>query len=147
MDEIGGITKQLELYADAVTAFATVQLVGFVLLLAHGDCFSLNIADAKWWVFGIGGAVNLLYLCLVYLCHSEEKRVRHSQRTQNKTTEPVLKRIQSTRCVIIIFEGLVTMALPFAIVFGLANHSFHIDCKASCGVISATSGTREAPIP
>jgi hypothetical protein len=133
MDDGRDMTKQLELYADAVTAFSTVQLVGFVLLVAHGDCFSLNIVDAKWWVCGIGGAVNLFYLFLVYRCHDAERQVSHPTRTESHTMEPIIRGIQSIRYTIIILEALATAALPFAIAFGLADHSFHIDCKASCG--------------
>jgi hypothetical protein len=35
--------SRLTLYADAITAFVTAQLIGFIYLLAHGDCFARNV--------------------------------------------------------------------------------------------------------
>ena len=51
--------KQFAVHADTITAFATVQLVGFMLLMTHGDCFTRNVLSGLCDAVAIGGVVNL----------------------------------------------------------------------------------------
>jgi hypothetical protein len=68
-DEFAEMRKQFAAYADAITAFATAQLIGFTLLMTHGDCFTRNVLSGLWYAVCIGGLVNVAYLVLVFLCH------------------------------------------------------------------------------
>lgn len=67
--------KQLVLYADAITAFSFVQALGFIYLLAHGDCFTANVL--KKVLFPILGAIagSVIYFVLVLGCHLGERTV------------------------------------------------------------------------
>jgi hypothetical protein len=135
MDDSRDFSKQLQLYADAITGFSMVQAVGFVLLAAHGDCFSRNITTQPWWVFWIGGVVNIIYLTLVYLCHRAQNRV-DSWISHDHDNHGIVKTIQFIRIAIICIAGVCTILLPFGLVWGLTHGthgmpapSFHIDCK------------------
>ncbi len=129
MDEIKDFIKQLGLYADAITGFATVQLVAFVFLVAHGDCFSRNIADARWWVIGIGALINVLYLSLVHFCHEAEDQILDQTHVRNEATSSIVKRIRYMRYAIISVDAVATVLLPLMIQWGLNRGQFHIDCK------------------
>ena len=130
MDEINDLVKQLGLYADAITGFATVQLVAFVFLVAHGDCFSRNIEDARWWSIGIGVLINLLYLSLVHFCHQAEDHILDATHARNKATSSTVRRIRIMRYAIIFADAVVPVLLPLMIHWGLNHHhQFHIDCK------------------
>ena len=47
-DEATEMGKQFAVHADTITAFATTQLVGFMLLMTHGDCFTRNVLSGLW---------------------------------------------------------------------------------------------------
>jgi Ser/Thr protein kinase RdoA (MazF antagonist) len=53
-DEATEIRKQFTAYADAITTFATAQLVGFTLLMTHGDCFTKNVLVGLWYTVCVG---------------------------------------------------------------------------------------------
>ena len=96
--ETKDLVKQLELYADAITGFATVQLIGFVLLMTHGDCFSKNVVDGIWWAFGIGAAVNLMYIVLVYCCQQRgEERPWAPHAETALSSDPIMKGVRVAR--------------------------------------------------
>lgn len=113
--------KQLSTYADAITAFATAQLVGFILLMAHGDCFTRNVLGGIGYAVGIGVAVNLGYLSLVVLCHAKDGNFGKE--------EGVIRGIRYT---IIVVDLFATASIPLAINYGWQHGRFFIDCKASC---------------
>ena len=56
------MVKQLGLYADTITAFATAQLLAFIYLMAQGGCFTKNVLTPIWLPVGIGILVNAAYL-------------------------------------------------------------------------------------
>ncbi|MGP0021163.1 MAG: hypothetical protein ACLPHP_21510 [Candidatus Sulfotelmatobacter sp.] len=62
--------KELSTYADGITAFSTAQLIGFVLLMTHGDCFTQNVLSGLSFAITIGVTANLFYIGLVVLCQS-----------------------------------------------------------------------------
>ena len=84
------LVKQLELYADAITGFATVQLIGFMLLMTHGDCFTKNVVDGIWWALPIGAVVNLMYLTLICRCHRGENKALGTSSKAIRSSDPVM---------------------------------------------------------
>lgn len=110
--------SQFFTYADAITAFATAQAVGFILLMTHGDCFTRNVLGGLWYAVGMGAAANLCYLALVVLCH-------HAGAEVDK--EPHV--IGKIRYVIILADLAATALIPLAINYGLQQGNFFIDCK------------------
>jgi hypothetical protein len=78
-DEAFEVRKQFAAYADAITAFATAQLVGFILLMAHGDCFTRNVLNGYWYAVCVGAVVNAGYFVLIFLCHREANKFPSTQ--------------------------------------------------------------------
>jgi len=124
-DEAVELRKQLVVYADAITAFATAQLIGFVLLLTHGDCFTQNVLGGLWYAVCIGAVVNAAYLVLVSLCH----RAADKTSMGSPTIASVLRGVRMVRYVIIMADLLITVLLPLAINYGSRHGQFFIDCK------------------
>ena len=127
MYETKELVKQLELYADAITGFATVQLVAFILLMTHGDCFTQNVLDGLWWAAGIGGIVNAMYFTLIWLCHRGENKTLGYK--EILTADPIMHMVRAARYTIIGVDCVVTILLPFAIEHGVAQKQFHIYWK------------------
>jgi hypothetical protein len=69
------MTKQLGLYADAITAFATAQLLSFTFLMAQGNCFTKNVLKYVSVPIVLGMIVNAAYFALVHSCHRAEDRM------------------------------------------------------------------------
>jgi hypothetical protein len=126
-DEATEMRKQLAVYADAITAFATAQLVGFMLLMTHGDCFTWNVLSALWYAVCIGGVINVAYLILVFLCHQAADKISE----YSAAFVPALRGVRTLRYVIIVTDLLATVLLPFAINYGWHHARFFIDCKAT----------------
>jgi len=120
-DEPADMRKQLSTYADAITAFATAQLVGFILLMTHGDCFTKNVLSGIGYAVGIGAAVNLFYLSLVILCQSKDDYLSKEAGV-----------IRKIRYAIILVDLFATVLIPLAIYYGWHHGQFFIDGKASC---------------
>ena len=120
--------KQFATYADAITAFATAQLIGYLLLLTHGDCFTLNVITAIWWAAPIGAAVNLFYVRLVFLCHRAARKLP-DQPVGNASAVHSIERL---RYIILAADVFFTLVVPFAIRYGWSTSHFFIDCKAAC---------------
>ena len=118
-DETNGVRKQLSTYADAITAFATAQLVGFILLMTHGDCFTKNVLSGIGYAVGIGAAVNLCYLSLIVLCHLKDDNLGREAGV-----------IRKIRYAIILVDLVATVLIPFALNYGWHHGRFFIDCKA-----------------
>ena len=127
-DEATEMRKQFTVYADAITAFATAQLVGFMLLMTHGDCFTRNVLSSLWYAVCIGGVVNVAYLVLVFLCHRGADKI---PKQSVAAIPPVLRGVRILRYVIILTDLLVTVLLPLAINYGWHHAQFFIDCKAT----------------
>ena len=126
-DEATEMRKQFAVYADAITAFATAQLVGFVLLMAHGDCFTRNVLSGLWYAACIGGIVNVAYLMLVFLCHAAADKVPG----RPIALVPVVRSVRRFRYIIIVADLLVTVFILFVINYGWHHARFLIDCKAT----------------
>jgi hypothetical protein len=78
------MVKQLGLYADRITALATVQLLGFIYLIAQGGCFSEGVLTAISLPVGIGFGVSAGYIGLVCLYHRRGSYIRNKTRRQSK---------------------------------------------------------------
>jgi hypothetical protein len=126
-DEATKMREQFVVYADAITAFATAQLVGFVFLMTHGDCFTKNVLSGLWYAVGIGAVVNGGYLILVFLCHHGTDRILR----ESVATAIALRYVRMFRYAIIFTDLLVTVILPLAINYGWHHAQFFIDCKAT----------------
>ena len=126
-DESAEMRKQFAAYADAITAFATAQLIGFTLLMTHGDCFTRNVLSGLWYAVSIGGLVNVTYLLLVFLCHRGTDSIPKGSVAVASATSGV----RMLRYIIIGIDLLVTVLLPLAINYGWHHAQFFIDCKAT----------------
>jgi hypothetical protein len=119
--------NQFAVYADAITAFATAQLVGFTLLLTRGDCFTRNVLSALSYAVCIGALANVAYLIFVFLCHQGADKFPN----ESVAIAPALRSVRMVRYVIIITDLLVTVLVPLAINYGWHHAQFFIDCKAT----------------
>jgi hypothetical protein len=137
-DETTEMRKQFGVYADAITAFATAQVVGFVLLMAHGDCFAKNVLRGLWYAVCVGGVVNVGYLALVILCDQGADEISKP----SVAIAPALRQLRRLRYGIIVLDLLVTVFLPIAINHGWKRGDFFIDCKATSQTdVPARTGT------
>lgn len=125
-DEPSEMRKQFAVYADTITAFATAQLVGFVLLMTRGDCFTRNVLSGLWYAVCIGGIVNVAYFVLIVLCHRGADMIPNG----SVVIAQVLRRIRMLRYAIIVTDLLVTVSLPLVINHSRSIGQFFIDCKA-----------------
>jgi len=84
------MVKQLGLYADTITALATVQLLGFIYLIAQGGCFSEGVLTAISLPVGIGFGVSAgLHRTSVFV---SSQRIVYSLQNQ-ETIEKVIQNI------------------------------------------------------
>ncbi len=127
--EAKDFAKQLVLYADAITAFAVVQLLGFIYLLAHGDCFTMNVLYKIYVPTLLTFAVNGVYLLLVWSCHRGENSIFGSSRDTAITD--LVDRTWQVRYAIIIAAGLFTVFLLWLVWYSMSIHAFYVDCKVS----------------
>jgi hypothetical protein len=121
--------KQLVIYADAITAFAAAQLLAFIYLLAHGDCFTVNVLRCVWFPVVGSIVVNCVYLGLVRACRRGETAILAPVRNDNIT-----RRVNSTwrvRYGIIIAGMIFTVVLLFWVDHNIRHHRFCIDCKCN----------------
>jgi hypothetical protein len=123
------MVKQLGLYADTITAFATAQLLAFIYLMAQGGCFTKNVLTPIWLPVGIGILVNAAYLRLVYLCHSAEERIFKATETREDVIQGIARSLQKTRYIIIIVDCAMTVGVLGLIRLGVCLGRFHFDCK------------------
>src|SRR4029077_5944843 len=79
-DQAKDFAKQLVTYADAITAFAVVQLLSFIYLLARGDCFTVNVLHNLCLPIVGSIIVSGVYGILVILCHVGERHIFGSTR-------------------------------------------------------------------
>jgi hypothetical protein len=126
--------KQLELYADTITAVATAQLLAFIYQMAQGGCFTKNVLSRIWLPIGIGIAVNLAYLGLVHWCHSALRRISNATGTGKVPAEDIEVRgiarsIQTARYWIVIADLVITLGVLALIYFGVHQGQFCFECK------------------
>ncbi|SRR6266404_4845390 len=124
-DEATEIRKQFTAYADAITAFATAQLIGLTFLMTHGDCFTKNVLGGLWYAICIGVVVNVAYLILVVLCHREADKIP----MESVALASAVRRLRAWRYVIIATDLVVSALLPLAINYAWHQGQFFIDCK------------------
>lgn len=127
------MVKQLRLYADTITAFATVQLLGFIYLMAQGGCFTRNVLTTIWFPIGISFLVNASYLTLVCLCHTAEDRIFASNpepvEKKDNTILDIVKNLRTTRKTVIIVDWIATIGVLLLIRYGASIGQFCFDCK------------------
>jgi hypothetical protein len=131
-DEAKEFAKQLVLYADAITAFAVVQLIAFVYLLVHGDCFTANVLHNVCYPIAGSVIVTVIYVLLVRWCHYGENCILNSSRDSSITS--LKKWTWRFRYAVIILACAATVGI-LDWVDTDKGHVFRIDCK---GESSAT---------
>src|ERR1700733_13076757 len=100
------LAKQLNTYADGITAFAVVQGLGFCLLVGQSVSLACTVS-ARWYVAGplmIVGSV--VYLFLVRRCQLAEDEVSGLPAELGATVSKVVAMIRATRFWIILAIGI-----------------------------------------
>jgi hypothetical protein len=134
-DEATEMRKQFGVYADAITAFATVQLVGFLFLIAHGDCFAKNVLSSLGWTGGMGFIVNIGYLVLVVLCDIRTDKISKASDAPLPEFRRSRTILRYARYTIILVDLIATVGLPILMNQGWKRGEFFIDCKATSQII------------
>jgi hypothetical protein len=128
-DQAKDFAKQLVTYADAITAFAVVQLLSFIYLLTRGDCFTVNVLhDLRLPIRG-SFIVSGLYGLLVILCYLGERHILGS--TRDPKVAPLATTAWIARCVIILLSLVATVGVLRRINHDIEEHHFITDCKDS----------------
>jgi hypothetical protein len=122
--------KQLELYADTITAFATVQLLSFTYLMAQGGSFTKNVLNHVCVPIWLGLFVNAGYITLVCLCHRGEDRILEATEAREDVIQEIAKSVRKTRYINLILDCVMTLGVLGLIVLGVYLHEFHFDCKS-----------------
>ena len=121
--------KQLVLYADAITAFAVVQLLSFIYLLARGDCFTVNVLHNPrlplWGSIIVSGAYGLL----VILCHLGDRQIWKSSR--DPKVAPLATTTWIARYAIIVLSLVATIGVLRRVADDMSNHIFLTECRDS----------------
>ena len=130
-DEAIELAKQFVLYADAITAFSVVQMLGFIYLLAHGDCFTMNVMRFPAIPIIASAIVNGVYLFLVWSCHNSEDRILGPPSSKGTMLAPLLVNIRRARYTIIIAALYATVIIFGLVSSSIAMHTFFIDCKGT----------------
>jgi hypothetical protein len=128
-DALKEIVKQLELYADTITAFATVQLLTFIYLMAQGGWFTKNVLTRIWLPIALGIVVNAAYLTLVCLCHRAAERMSQPADVRAEGVQAIVRNVQKTRYIVIIVDCAMTVGVLGLIHLGVSRGQFHFDCK------------------
>ena len=141
------IEKQLGLYADAITAFATAQLLAFIYLMAQGGCFTRNVLSSMWLPIGISIVVNLVYLALVRWCHRALGKIseatgarkaadaaatgtgKSTETNEDVVVQRIVRSIHTARCRIIIADLAMSVGVLGLIRLGVYLGRFCFDCK------------------
>jgi hypothetical protein len=127
------MVKQLGLYADTITAFATAQLLGFIYLMAQGGCFTQNVLTCIWVPIGISFLVSAVYLTLVCLCHSAEDRIFATKpetvEKRDNVIQSIVNGFRTTRKTIITLDWVATIAVLWLIHHGMSQGKFSFACK------------------
>jgi hypothetical protein len=122
--------KQLGLYADTITAFATVQSLSFTYLMAQGGSFTKNVLNHVCVPIGLGLLVNAGYVALVCLCHRAEGRMFKATEAREDVIQEIARSVQKTRYIILILDCVMTLGILGLIELGVYLHEFHFDCRS-----------------
>jgi hypothetical protein len=125
--EAKDFSKQLVLRADAITAFAVVQLLSFIYLLARGDCFTANVLRHPSLPIAGSIIVSGVYGFLVNSCHRGENKIFQSSR--DATIESLAKTSWRFRYAIILVALVATVSILCKVKHDIRNHQFSTDCK------------------
>jgi len=131
-DEATEVRKQFGAYADAITAFATAQSVGFMLLMTHGDCFTKNVLSGLSYAITFGCIANVAYIVLVFLCHRRADKI---PKEESGAIAPALRGVWTLRYIIIVIDLLATVFVTLGINYGWHHAQFFIDCKGTSQII------------
>lgn len=123
------MTKQLELYADAITAFATAQLLSFTYLMAQGSCFTRNVLNHVWIPIVMSILVNAAYITLVHLCHRAEDGIVRASESREGVIDGIVTNIWKIRYIILVVDCAMTVGVFGLILLGVTHNEFHFDCK------------------
>lgn len=110
------LSKQICNYADAITAFAFVQGIGFGLLLGQEQMLANNVRDYWFLAAPIIFGMNCLFFWSVHRSHRLEDRLIGIPATRSKGAGAVVPTIRKAQLWIISVIG----ALEIALVFGVA---------------------------
>jgi hypothetical protein len=128
-DQAKDFAKQLVTYADAITAFAVVQLLSFIYLLARGDCFTVNVLNHLCLPIVGSIIVSGAYGILVILCHVGESHIFKDFRDP-KVARPATG-AWIARYVIILLALVATVEVLRQVKHDMKSHDFLTDCKDS----------------
>ncbi len=126
-DQAKDFAKQLVTYADAITAFAVVQLLSFNYLLARGDCFTVNVLHNLCLPVVGSIIVSGVYGVLVILCHVGERHILGS--TRDPKVAPLATTAWIARYVIISLALVATVEVLRQVKHDIRNQQFSTDCK------------------
>ena len=121
--------KQLGLYADAITAFATAQLLTFIYVMAEGSCFTKNVLNHASLPIALGILVNAAYFALVRSCHRAEDRIVAATEARDGVIEGIVRNLRKTRYIILIVDCAITVGVLGLIDLGVYLQEFRFDCK------------------
>jgi hypothetical protein len=127
-EEAKDFAKQLVLYADAITAFAVAQLLAFIYLLAHGDCFTVNVMSHVYFPIAGSIIVSGAYVFLVCSCHRGVNRIFKLSKN-HRAMAPLVKRTWKLRYAIIILGCAATVGVLGLVAYSMSKNIFSIDCK------------------
>lgn len=139
--------KQLGLYADTITGFATAQLLAFTYLMAQGGCFTKNVLNTISLPIVIGIGVNAIYWLLVRWCHDALGRISKAteagrtkeaaangmetptQAEEDVAVQGIVRSVQRARYWIIGADLAMTLMVLGLIRLGVCLGQFCLDCK------------------
>ena len=127
-EEAKDFAKQLVLYADAITAFAAAQLLAFIYLLAHGDCFTVNVMYKVQFPIVGSVIVSGVYFLLVRSCRRGANRILRFSKN-HRAIAPLVNKTWRLRYAIILVGCAATVGVLALVKHSITCHSFSIDCK------------------
>ncbi|MFZ1085801.1 MAG: hypothetical protein WAN35_12625 [Terracidiphilus sp.] len=93
-------------YADAITAFAFVQGIGFGFVIGQNDVLANNVHHYWFFAVPIMVVMNFLFFLLVRQCHLAEDRLIGTQVSHLSKTNTILSVVRKMRIMIICVVGI-----------------------------------------
>lgn len=116
------------LYADAITAFTVVQLIAFIYLLSHGDCFTANVLNGVYGSVVLSLFVSGVNLFLVKRCQQGENCIYGASR--DPIIVPLVNGAWRVRYALIVAAGMTNIAVLGLLSLAKASGRLFIDCSA-----------------